>query len=109
MLQVALIVIAVLAGLLAIYAAAMASWSLSRDTTLTFGGRNARYLIVWLVPFVGAGWVLRSAADLAPDSLPPLRLLRPLVPLFHISRVQYNALANRNDLVTYGSHRGPHD
>lgn len=109
MLDVLLLVVALLAALLAIYAAALASWSIAHDTTLTFQGRMTRYFIVWIVPFLGAGWVLRSAADLAPDSLPPLRALRPLVPLFYISRVQYNALADRHDLAAYGMHREPRD
>ena len=109
MLYIVLMVAALLAASLAIYAAALASWSIAHDTTLTFPGRVARYFAVWLLPFVGAGWVLRSAADLAPDSLPPPRVLRPLVPLFYISRVQYDALADRHDLATYGIPREPRD
>jgi len=109
MVYVLLMIVALLAASLAIYAAALASWSIAHDTTLAFPGRMARYFIVWLVPFLGAGWVLRSAADLAPDSLPPLRALRPLVPLFYISRVQYNALADRHDLAAYGLPRESRD
>jgi hypothetical protein len=106
MLRTFALIILLLAVAVAIYAAALASWSLARDSTLTRVGRACRYVAVWGLPFIGAGWVLRSAADLAPESLPPHGLLRLLVPLFYISRVQYNALADRNDLKALGGGSG---
>jgi len=109
MLYLVLKIVVLLAALLAIYAAALASWSIAHDPTLPVAGRIARYAAVWLLPFFGAAWVLRSAADLAPDSLPPLRALRPLIPLFYISRVKYHALADRHDLAAYGMPREPRD
>jgi tellurite resistance protein TehA-like permease len=62
--------IAVGVSVIAAYLALLATWSLSHDETLTRSGRVARVVPAWLVPIIGPMFLLRSAAELAPESLP---------------------------------------
>jgi hypothetical protein len=64
------VAISVGVSVIAAYLALLATWSLSHDETLTRSGRVARVVLAWLVPIIGPMFLLRSAAELAPESLP---------------------------------------
>ena len=68
-----------------LYAAVLATYCLVRDDTLSSLGRCVRIVGVWLFPFIGALFTLRSTAEVSPRSLPARRWLIPLVPLVHVS------------------------
>ena len=70
--------IVVVVGVIAVYLALLATWSLSRDETLTRSGRVARVVLAWLVPVIGPMFLLKSAAELAPESLPASAFIWPV-------------------------------
>jgi len=70
-------VIAIVVVLLALYFAVLATLSVTHDQTLTRAGRITRLMLVWLAPIAAPVAILRSAAELAPQSLPWLALLWP--------------------------------
>ena len=68
------------------YADVLATISLIRDDTLTISGKLLRLVCVWLLPLVGALFVLRAAHELCPASLPTHKWLLPLRPILYVSR-----------------------
>lgn len=86
----ALIAVAVLA----VYLAALATWTLRRDLTLNTYGRVARTILAWIIPVGMAVAVLRSSAELSPDSLPPERFLKPVRWLIQVPARRPNNLAD---------------
>jgi hypothetical protein len=96
-----LVVALLLVTALAVYLALL-------DSTLPVGGRAMRIVAAWLLPIGGAVSILRASAELAPESLPPRALLRPLHWLLHVAPRRPNTLADEADVGAYGS-PGRHD
>lgn len=92
-----------LAGLLlvlvviAVYLAMLATWALLRDPTISTAGRVARILMAWLLPIGGPVSILRSIAELSPESMPPRALTAPFSWLWFVSPRAPNALADEDD------------
>ncbi len=78
-----------------IYAAILSTWTLTRDETLTLAGKLVRMLLAWLLPLAGSVYVLRSAADVSPSSLPPRPFLIPLRPLMYVGPRPRSDLASQ--------------
>jgi hypothetical protein len=71
-------VVSVALGALAVYLAALATWSVARDETLERPGKAIRLLLAWVAPIVAPIFFLRAAAEFSPQTLPALRLLWPV-------------------------------
>jgi hypothetical protein len=100
----------ILLGVLAFYLSALATWAVVRDPTIDRAGRIARIVVAWLFPIAPAVAILRSAAELAPDSLPPGGFLWPVVWLLRISPRAPNNLADEtDDSLSGGSGRNDGD
>jgi hypothetical protein len=93
---------------LACYLAILATWAIVHDPTISLIGRIVRILGAWLLPVAAAVSILRSAAELAPESLPSRRLLLPVGWLLRISPRRPNNLADETDNSMIGS-PGRHD
>jgi len=92
-----------LVAALTAYLAILATWAATHDPTLPVAGRAIRIVAAWLLPIAGAVSILRAAAELAPESLPPQTLLRPLRWLLHVSPRRPNTLADETDVGAYGN------
>ena len=90
-----------------LYAAVVASACLFRDYTLTFIGRLVRLIGVWFIPFIGALFVLRSAAEFSPQTLPARRWLIPLVPLAWVNPSSGDAFPEGYDQVQRAERQQP--
>ncbi len=82
-----------------LYAAAVATYCLARDETLSPAGRCARLVGVFALPFIGALFALRATAEVSPQSLPPRRWLGPLVPLVRVRSHTGDAFPGGHDQV----------
>ena len=90
-----------------LYAAVMASVCLFRDDTLTVAGRLLRLIGVCCIPFIGALFVLRSAAEFSPRTLPARLWLIPLVPLARVSPITGDAFQEGYDQVQRAERQQP--
>ena len=82
-----------------LYAAVLATYCLLRDDTLSPLGRSTRLIGVWLFPFIGAMFTLRSTAEVSTQSLPARPWLIPLVPLVRVSPHTGDAFPDGYDQV----------
>ena len=103
----ALLVVVVLVSIVAVYAAALATVSLIRDDTLTIPGKLLRLLGVWLIPLLGALFVLRAAYDLCPGSLPARKWLMPLKPILYVSARRSTGLEAEMDMFQSAEQHQP--
>jgi len=80
------LVIAVGLAVIAFYLALLATWSLAHDETVSGAIRVARVVLVWFLPLIGPMFTLRSAAEVAPESLPATMFTWPVRWLWAASR-----------------------
>jgi hypothetical protein len=100
------IVVALIAAYYA-YAAVLASVCLLHDETLLLLGRLVRLVGVWLFPFIGALFVLRSTAEVSPQSLPARPWSIPLVPLLRVNPNTGDAFPDGYDQVQVAEQQQP--
>jgi hypothetical protein len=91
-----LLIALALVAALATYLAILATWTAVHDPTINSVGRVVRIVGAWLLPVGVAVSILRSAAELAPESLPSKHLLSPVRWLLRASE-RPNDLADDHD------------
>jgi hypothetical protein len=92
----------------AVYLAGLATWTTLRDPTIQPLNRVVRILGAWIVPGAVALAILRSASELAPESLPSSGWMRPVAWLLKVRPRRTNDLADERDDVGGGG-TGRHD
>ncbi len=98
----------VLAAAMAAYLAILATWTVVHDSTIPIAGRIIKVVGAWLLPIGMAVMILRSAEELAPETLPAKHhLLMPVRWLLRTSPQRPNNLADdNNEFVGSGRHDG---
>ena len=87
--------IGILLILVAIYLSVLASLSVYCDKTLTSFQRYAQWATVWLIPLLGASFVLHLVYDHSPEAIPENWIPWPFKGLIYGKRIKRNE--NRND------------
>jgi hypothetical protein len=92
---------------MAAYLAVLATWTVVHDSATPVAGRIIKVLGAWLLPIGVAAMILRSAEELAPETLPAKHFLVPVRWLMHTSPQRPNNLADdNNEFVGSGRHDG---
>jgi hypothetical protein len=90
---------------MAAYLAVLATWTVVHDSSTPVAGRIIKGVGAWLLPVGVAVMILRSAEELAPETLPAKHLLVPIRWLMRTSPQRPNNLADdNNEFVGSGRH-----
>ena len=89
--------IGILIIVIAIWLSVLASLAIYCDKELTLFQRYSQWAIVWLIPFLGASFVLHLVYDHSPEAIPESWIPWPFKSLIYGKRITRNENPNENE------------
>lgn len=97
-----LAVAAVIASVILLWLNFLATLSVKYDHTLNNFQKGAQLFFVWLIPFIGASFVIHLVYEHSPEAVPKKWIPWPFKKLIYGKPINPNSNRNDNEIDAYG-------